>query len=158
MATSFRRTPPAGDPMLVFAEVTMSLSEFAELLDEELSPDYWADDALHYAISLLPTLSDADWLALEKSWKAHTRRWQARFAETLGDAPAEHAVPILLDMLLLDDGKTVINAVESLRDIADRQRVPSLPAPVVERLQELARKRPFDADPINALLKRTNGS
>jgi tetratricopeptide (TPR) repeat protein len=117
------------------------MTTFQELdayLNQEFSDDYWYDDAKFYACELVKQLTTDDWNALKSSWRNRSKHWQERCAEILdwGDAP--QAVPLLLEMIQVEDDELTLTVADSLSSIGVAELDLPISADVLSRLQAVA--------------------
>jgi hypothetical protein len=134
------------------------MTVFQELdvyLGQEFSVDYWSDEAILYAYTLVQKMTPTDWDALRVSWRIRPKEWQYRCAEILSQADPRQAIPVLLDMLQTPDGELAVAAADTLRTLYMGERnVLEVSPKVVERLYALAKEYPgLVAQTINELLQ-----
>lgn len=118
------------------------MTTFQELdayLNQEFSDDYWYDDAKFYACELVKQLTTDDWNALKSSWRNRSKQWQERYAEILDWGDARQAVPLLLEMIQVEDDELTLTAADSLSSLVGVVN-PNLPVSkdVLEHLQAVA--------------------
>jgi len=117
------------------------MTTFQELdayLSQEFSDDYWYDDAKFYACELVKQLTTDDWNALKSSWHNHSKQWQERCAEILDWGDARQAVPVLLEMIQVEDDELTLTAADSLSSIGVAELDLAISADVLSRLQAVA--------------------
>jgi tetratricopeptide (TPR) repeat protein len=117
------------------------MTTFQELdtyLNQEFSDDYWYDDAKFYACELVKQLTTDDWNALKSSWRNRSKQWQERCAEILDWGDARQAVPILLEMIQVEDDELILTAADSLSSIGVAELDLPVGADVLSRLQAVA--------------------
>jgi hypothetical protein len=117
------------------------MTTFQELdayLSQEFSDDYWYDDAKFYACELVKQLTTDDWDALKSSWRNHSKQWQERCAEILDWGDARQAVPLLVEMIQVEDDELTLTAADSLSSIGIADLDLAISADVLSRLQALA--------------------
>jgi len=117
------------------------MTTFQELdayLSQDFSDDYWADDASLYACDLVKQLTTDDWNVLHASWRNRSKQWQVRCAEILdwGDKP--QAVPLLLEMIQVEDDELTLTAADSLSSIGVAELDLPVSEDVLSRLQAVA--------------------
>jgi HEAT repeat protein len=130
---------------------------FAELDDYLAGPfsiDYWSDDAVGHAQTLVAGLSDDGWDALELAWRARPAEWQARAAQSLSHGPPSRAVPVLVRMVGAEDDDVAEAAADALRDFGSPEAPLEVPADLIMRLDRLARARPGPVATVMADLRR----
>ncbi len=135
------------------------MATFQELdayLSKEFSEDYWADDASLYACELVKQLTTDDWNALKSSWRYRSKHWQERCAEIINWADVRYSVPLLLEMVQVDDDELTLTAADSLRSIGVGELDLSVGENVLERLQAVAQNGKIAKRIINELLKQLN--
>ena len=107
-------------------------------LNQEFSEDYWYDDAKFYACELVKQLTTDDWNALKSSWRNRSKQWQERCAEILDWGDARQAVPLLMEMIQVEDDELTLTAADSLSSIGVVELDLPVSAGVLSRLQALA--------------------
>lgn len=118
---------------------------FAELdgyLAGPFSVDYWSDDALGHAQTLVVELSADGWDALELAWRGRPAEWQARAAQSLSHGAPARAVPVLVHMVDAEDDDVAEAAADALRDFGSPEAPLEVPAALLTRLDHLAEARP----------------
>lgn len=133
------------------------MTTFQELdvyLSQDFSEDYWADDASLYACELVKQLTTDDWNALHASWRNRSQQWQERCAEILDWGDARQAVPLLLEMIRVEDDELTLTAADSLSSIGVAELDLPVGADVLSRLQTVAQKGNIAKRIINELLKQ----
>jgi hypothetical protein len=90
---------------------------YEKYLSHDFSPDYWSDEGITAASTLLAGFSEEDWGMLAKSWSSKPKEWKVRCAETIDSAPSSVVVEVLLAMLHDVDADVVIAAADSLRSM-----------------------------------------
>lgn len=133
------------------------MTTFQELdayLNQEFSDDYWYDDAKFYACELVKQLTTDDWNALKSSWRNRSRHWQERCAEILDWGDARQAVPLLLEMIQVEDDELTLTAADSLSSIGVAELDLPVGADVLSRLQAVAHSGNVGKLVINQLLKQ----
>jgi hypothetical protein len=133
------------------------MTTFQELdayLSQEFSDDYWYDDAKFYACELVKQLTTEDWNALKFSWRNRSKQWQERCAEILDWGDARQAVPLLLEMIQVEDDELTLTAADSLRSIGVAELDLPVGADVLSRLQAVANSGNVAKLIINELLKQ----
>jgi hypothetical protein len=103
---------------------------FAELdgyLAGPFSTDYWFDDAIGYAETLVAGLSADAWDALAVAWRARPPRWQARAAQALSHDTPARAVPVLVAMVDAADDDVAGAAADALRDFGSPEAPLTVP-------------------------------
>jgi tetratricopeptide (TPR) repeat protein len=117
------------------------MTTFQELdayLSQDFSDDYWADDASLYACDLVKQLTTDDWNVLHASWRNRSKQWQERCAEILDWGDARQALPLLLEMIQVEDDELTLTAADSLSSIGIADLDLAISADVLSRLQALA--------------------
>jgi tetratricopeptide (TPR) repeat protein len=117
------------------------MTTFQELdayLSQEFSDDYWYDDAKFYACELVKQLTTDDWNTLKSSWRNRPKQWQERCAEILDWGDARQAVPLLVEMIQVEDDELTLTAADSLSSIGVAELDLAISADVLSRLQALA--------------------
>lgn len=133
------------------------MTTFQELdayLNQEFSDDYWYDDAKFYACELVKQLTTDDWNALKSSWRNRSKQWQERCAEILDWGDARQAVPLLLEMIQVEDDELTLTAADSLSSIGVVELDLPVGADVLSRLQAVAHSGNVAKLIINQLLKQ----
>jgi tetratricopeptide (TPR) repeat protein len=133
------------------------MTTFQELdtyLSQDFSDDYWADDASLYACELVKQLTTEDWDALKFSWRNRSKHWQERCAEILDWGDARQAVPLLLEMIQVEDNDLTLTAADSLSSIGVVELDLPVGADVLSRLQAVAHSGNVAKLIINQLLKQ----
>ena len=85
-----------------------------DFLSQQFSPDYWSDDAMHYATSLIQLLNDGEWDALTINWKSKVVDWQIKLAEAVYGCEDHRVIDLLLQLLNAPDLPVAVAASESL--------------------------------------------
>ena len=116
----------------------MTFQELDAYLNQEFSEDYWYDDAKFYACELVKQLTTDDWNALKSSWHNHSKQWQERCAEILDWGDARQAVPVLLEMIQVEDDELTLTAADSLSSIGVAELDLPVSEDVLSRLQAVA--------------------
>jgi hypothetical protein len=133
------------------------MTVFQELdayLAQECSVDYWSDEAILYAHTLVQKMTLVDWEALKGAWRDRPKEWQYRCADILSQADPRQAMPMLLDMLQMPDGELAVTAADALRALHVGERNAPVSPQVVERLHVLAKAYPgLIAQTVNELLQ-----
>lgn len=128
--------------------------ELDAYLSQEFSTDYWYDDAKFYACNLVKQLTADDWNTLKSSWQNRSKQWQERCAEVVDWGDARQAVPLLIEMIQVEDDDLTLAAADSLWSISIA--APDLELPlegkVLERLQAVAQKSNFGKRILEELL------
>lgn len=117
------------------------MTTFQELdayLSQEFSDDYWYDDAKFYACELVKQLTADDWDALKSSWRNRSKQWQERCAEMLDWGDVRQAVPLLLEMIQVENDDLTLTAADSLSSIGIADLDLAISADVLSRLQAVA--------------------
>ncbi len=133
------------------------MTTFQELdayLSQDFSEDYWADDASLYARELVKQLTTEDWNALKSSWQNRSKEWQMRCAEILDWGEARQVVPLLLEMIQVENDELTLTVADSLRSIGVVELDLSVGKDVLERLQTVAQTSSIAKRIINELLKQ----
>ncbi|HEY9710607.1 MAG TPA: hypothetical protein V6D48_20525 [Oculatellaceae cyanobacterium] len=133
------------------------MTTFQELdayLSQDFSDDYWFDDASLYARELVKQLTTEDWNALKSSWQNRSKEWQVRCAEILDWGEARQAVPLLLEMIQVENDELTLTAADSLRSIGVVELDLPVGKDVLERLQTVAQTGSIAKRIINELLKQ----
>jgi hypothetical protein len=133
------------------------MTTFQELdayLSQNFSDDYWSDDASLYARELVKQLTTEDWNALKSSWQNRSKEWQMRCAEILDWGEALQAVPLLLEMIQVENDDLTLTAADSLRSIGVVELDLPVGKDVLERLQMVAQTSSIAKRIINELLKQ----
>jgi hypothetical protein len=128
--------------------------ELDAYLSQDFSDDYWADDASLYACELVKQLTTEDWNALKSSWRNRSKQWQERCAEILDWGDARQAVPLLLEMIQVEDDELTLTAADSLSSIGVADLDLPVGADVLSRLQAVAHSGNVAKLIINQLLKQ----
>ena len=92
-------------------------SSYKEYLLSELLEDYWSDEGISIAVSLLNTFSEADWEELTSVWRNMPSAWKVRCAETIDSYPSAIVESILVGMLRDGDPDVIVAAADSLRSM-----------------------------------------
>ena len=92
-------------------------SGYNEYLLSDFSADYWSDEGISIAVSLLNTFSEADWQELTSVWRNMPTAWKVRCAETIDSYASAIVDSILVDMLQDGDPDVVVAAADSLRSM-----------------------------------------
>lgn len=92
-----------------------NLSRISELLGSDAGPDYWSDELLGYAHSLVEDLSPEDWGKVRDLWKGKDPEWQKRYVDVISCCDDAKASPILIDMLESASDEVSLHAGDSLR-------------------------------------------
>jgi tetratricopeptide (TPR) repeat protein len=116
----------------------MTFQELDAYLNQEFSEDYWYDDAKFYACELVKQLTTDDWNALKSSWHNRSKQWQERCAEILDWGDARQAVPVLLEMIQVEDDELTLTAADSLSSIGVAELDLPVSEDVLSRLQAVA--------------------
>jgi hypothetical protein len=99
--------------------MTTAMTTF-ETLDQylgmEFSDDYWSDEGIGQAQSMLQELGIEATVALSKVWEARGEEWQVRCAQILPHGELRQALKILLTMARKGARDVRIAALDSLRD------------------------------------------
>ena len=96
------------------------MTTFQELdayLSQKFSTDYWYNNASLYACELVKQLTTENWNAIHASWRNRSKQWQERCAEILDWGEARQAVPLLLEMIEVEDDELTLTAADSLSSI-----------------------------------------
>lgn len=128
--------------------------ELDTYLSQDFSDDYWSDDASLYACELVKQLTTEDWNALHASWRNRSKQWQERCAEILDWGDARQAVPLLLEMIQVEDDELTLTAADSLSSIGVAELDLPVGADVLSRLQAVAHSGNVAKLIINQLLKQ----
>ncbi len=90
-------------------------AEYENYLKYDFSPDFWSDEGLNIACTLLGKFSTSDWQRLSEIWVTQASDWKVRCAETLDANLTDEGAAILLSMLNEADVDIVVAVVDSLR-------------------------------------------
>jgi hypothetical protein len=132
-------------------------TELDDILKLPLSVDAWSDHTAGVARDLLGELTDGDWDALARSWRARPPEWQRRLAQVLPFGAPERALPIIAAMLASDDADVVITAADGLRDFGPEGAAEVVSPEIRAKLASLAEARGgLEATVIRELLKMTS--
>ena len=89
-------------------------SSYKEYLSSEFLADYWSDEGISIAASLLDTFSAADWKELASVWQNMPKTWKVRCAETIDSHRSAVVESILVSMLQDGEPDVIVAAVDSL--------------------------------------------
>jgi len=92
--------------------------KYDQYLSLEFSDDYWSDEGISYAASMLNTFTEADWVTLKNSSRSKSAQWIARCAETLGDSHKRHSLDLLLSWSQSGNHEIVISALDSINALS----------------------------------------
>lgn len=85
------------------------------LQGDNVSDDYWYDNALFVCQDILEEFSDEDWINLIAMIPNETNRWKKRLVECLGGADTSHELRIILDIIDTRDDDLFVACIDSLR-------------------------------------------
>lgn len=92
-----------------------------DALDEYLGHDhninFWSDDGIGEAASMIEKLSTDEMARLEQVWPNRSTDWQQRCAQILPHGDPTTAIAILLGMLESESADVRLYAADSLRDM-----------------------------------------
>lgn len=125
-------------------------SEFDNYLNLDFLVDYWYDEGLGIALTLLSKFDEADWEGLKKAWTSRRKEWQVRCAEVLDLTGHRISTEILINLLTSSDDDVVVAAADSLRSKGDFQ----LDVNSIERLANLSK---HGSAPVKAVLANLLG-
>ncbi|MBC7796090.1 MAG: hypothetical protein H7Z37_04365 [Pyrinomonadaceae bacterium] len=137
----------------------ISMNKFSELnecLSGDYSVDYWSDDVIGYASELIHNCTATDWDNLEKVWKSKNVQWQNYLAQILAWGNLDRAVPLLLELLSVDNEEVVVSAADSLREIRVNIRPITITREIENYLSRIAlqTKSDLSAQSINIFLEK----
>jgi hypothetical protein len=93
--------------------------QYDQYLSRHHSCDYWSDEAIIIATSLLSRFSKEDWAELLEKWNGKSPEWKVRLAETIDPTivfqQTDIVQSILFEMLGDDHIDVVIAAADTLR-------------------------------------------
>jgi hypothetical protein len=115
-----------------------TFEELDSYLMNEFSDDYWSDDAVLHARSLIERLEPDDWVTLGVMWTRRPLGWVRRCADALSRGNPDFAAPILVAMIESDNDELVVEAADSLSSLQMEARSPALSGSAVKRLKEVA--------------------
>lgn len=86
-------------------------------LNYDHSTDFWSDDGIGTAQSMVRNLSSGEMMLLKDVWRQRSEAWQARCAEAVWCGVPAIALEILVDMI--DAGGRIVRvaAADSLREV-----------------------------------------
>lgn len=90
------------------------IEEYSMYLDRDFSVDYWSDEGIGYAITLLENFTDVDWIALKNIARHKPALWMIRCAETLGDVGEIRSLDVLLELTAVENDEVKISALDSI--------------------------------------------
>lgn len=85
-----------------------------DFLSQQFSPDYWSDDAMHYATSLVRQLNNEEWNTLATTWHDKPVDWQIKLAEAVYGCEDSQVIDLLIQMLSASALPVAVAASESL--------------------------------------------
>jgi len=118
------------------------IDELDEYLSQDYNINYWSDDAILYAYELVGKLTSSEWRKLRQLWKGRPAQWQEYFVEILSRGEPREAIPVLLAIVEEAGDDLAITAAGSLRSTDLSGVNVQVSSHAVERLKDLARKRP----------------
>jgi hypothetical protein len=77
----------------------MRIEKYTTYLDGDFSVDYWSDEGICHAASLLEEFTTLDWEKLKKSIPVKSDLWATRCAETLSETDNKNSFDVLLDLI-----------------------------------------------------------
>lgn len=93
------------------------LDEINEYLSEDMSEDYWYDDALFICEDILKGFSEAEWKELLKIISNQNIRWKIRLAECMGNIGSSYEIQCILKMIDTDNEDLFVACVDTLRSM-----------------------------------------
>ncbi len=91
--------------------------EYDELLNCSFLPDYWSDEGVSHAVSLLEEFDENDWNELKDECLNKEEEWQVKCAETLSEVEHQNVV-LILEIFLDSDWLAVkVSAADALNSL-----------------------------------------
>lgn len=90
------------------------IEKYSVYLDECFSIDYWSDEGISYATTLLEEFTDSDWVTLKRIVQHKSPSWMIRCAETLGDVGGVSSFDVLLELITVGNDEVRISALDSI--------------------------------------------
>jgi len=94
--------------------------KFKKYLELEFSEDFWSDEGMSHAVSLISQFTELDWLAFLESIANQSEIWMIRCSEALGDVGYAQSLEALLKLISLGSKSVVIAALDSINSLATR--------------------------------------
>lgn len=91
--------------------------KYASYLNADFSVDYWSDEGIGYAITLLEKFTDSDWVSLKDMIHNKPIPWLVRCAETLGDVGGVSSFDVLLELIAVQNDEVKISALDSMNSL-----------------------------------------
>ncbi len=131
-----------------------TLAMLDDCLSQDYSVDYWSDDVILYAHTLIGPLTSDDWDALNRIWRQKPLQWQRYLAQILPHGELRYALPLMIQMLDAADGELLVTVADGLRDLDRQQVAGALDQGHRTRLAALAKTRStLEARTIHRLLQ-----
>lgn len=92
---------------------------FDQYLNKAFSDNYWSDEGISICADMVESFEAQDWEALRHALHIRSHRWSMRCAEVLGEAPANLALPALLELAQSGNGDVLEAALDSLNTLSD---------------------------------------
>jgi hypothetical protein len=135
----------------------MSLfSEYEKLLSMEFSMDYWSDEIIDEAISIMNKFDDKDWELILDNWSNKDTVWKERCAATLSATQPEKSLSILLSMLNSESGEVLEAVVDSLYSLAQDNIQINLSSEQLTKLRKLSTTGKIYGIIVSNLLEKLN--
>lgn len=96
------------------------IEEYAKYLDGDFSVDYWSDEGIGVAVSILSRFKGSDWTQLEHSLGGRSDQWLTRCAETLSEANQVQALQLLLRLIESNGGIVRIAALDAMSSLVSQ--------------------------------------
>jgi hypothetical protein len=88
--------------------------KYSAYLDGNFSVDYWADEGIDHATTILEKFTDSDWVSLKEIVQHKPVDWMIRCAETLGDFGGASSFNVLLELMAVENDEVKMSALDSI--------------------------------------------
>jgi len=94
--------------------------KFKNYLLLEFSEDYWSDEGISMAASMISQFTELDWFALFETIEHQSESWMIRCSEALGDRGDKHSLAALLKLIIFGSQNVIIAALDSINSLASQ--------------------------------------
>jgi hypothetical protein len=92
--------------------------KYDQYLNLGFSVDFWSDEGISHATSLLEKFTKPDWDCLGLACATRPTQWLVRCAETLGDNVSAHCFHVLILLLQAGDKEVTVSALDSINALS----------------------------------------
>jgi len=94
--------------------------KFNNYLQLEFSEDFWSDEGITQAASMVSQFTESDWVTLFETIAQQSELWMIRCSEALGDKGDKSSLTALLKLITVGSQKVIVAALDSINSIASQ--------------------------------------